>query len=538
MDFEAKQKKHLFIAIIVYAVLFLALLVISNLTQLIGWFYSLLRLFRPVLIGLVVAYLCNPFFRFFERKLFAKIKPMSLRRGISLVFTYLVVLLIIGILLMLIVPQLIQSIADFISDSNSNIDRSVAEINHLIAQLNDRLPAKETGEAAIPLLEAEKLKESVAEFFQSVNLDPKVLVQYINPEMIFSALNMAQDILFTVADVIFGLFISLYLLHTKEKRYAQIIRLRKVLFSDETNVQITKICETADRSFGGFIKGKMLDSAMVGVLVYIAISLMGVPYAILIAVIIGITDFIPVIGPFIGVIPTAVIILLTDPSKVIPFLICILIVQQIDGNIIAPKILGENTGVSSLCVMIAITTMGSLWGLVGMVIGVPLFATVLELTGSYLDQRLESKGLSTSTAGYYAPGSTPMEEGNETIFQRMQKKRILRLQQHDTGGAGDLSPLERFQLETYALGMKYGVFSKKNEEIPEEFVEEESELTAAVQEQLDQLAQQEAQEKQEAAFDAEKAEDASLAETQDEQASAPTFTEPEEPIIEHNEGDN
>lgn len=496
MEFETKRKKQLFAALGVYAILFLALLLISNLTDVVGWLYSILRLFRPLLIGLVVAYLCNPFFRFFERKLFAKIKPMSLRRGISLAFTYLVVLLIIGVLLMLIVPQLIQSIADFIADADSNIDRSVSEINHLITMLNEQLPKTETGESAIPLLGSEQLKKSVSEFFQTINLDSKTLLQFINPEMIFSALDMAQDLLFTVTDVIFGLFISLYFLHTKEKRYAQIIRLRKVLFSDDTNVQITKICETADKSFGGFIKGKMLDSAMVGVLVYIAISLLGVPYAILIAVIIGITDFVPVIGPFIGVIPSAIIILLTDPGKVIPFLICILVVQQIDGNIIAPKILGENTGVSSLCVMIAITTMGALWGLVGMVIGVPLFATVLELTGNYLDKRLESKGLSTSTAGYYAHGSAPVEEENETLFRRMQKKRLLRLQQHDTGGRGDLSALERFQLDTYALGLKYGVFSKKNEEIPEKFVEEENELTAAVQEQLEQMEAQEAEDQE------------------------------------------
>ena len=187
MEFETKRKKQLFTALGVYAILFLALLLISNLTDVVGWLYSILSLFRPLLIGLVVAYLCNPFFRFFERKLFAKIKPMSLRRGISLVFTYLVVLLIIGVLLMLIIPQLIQSIADFIADADSNIDRSVSEINHLITMLNEQLPKTETGESAIPLLESEQLKKSVSEFFKTINLDSKTLLQFINPEMIFSA---------------------------------------------------------------------------------------------------------------------------------------------------------------------------------------------------------------------------------------------------------------------------------------------------------------------------------------------------------------
>ena len=213
---------------------------------------------------------------------------------------------------------------------------------------------------------------------------------------------------------------------------------------------------------------------------------MGVPYEILIAVIIGITDVVPIVGPFIGVIPSAIIILLTDPSKVIPFLLCILIVQQIDGNIIAPKILGENTGVSSLCVIIAISVMGSLWGLVGMVIGVPLFATVLELTSEFLDKRLKKKGLSTDAESYYAYDIDPPpkeEEGN--LLQRMHRKKLLRLQQESAGGEGNLTAFERFQLDSYALAQKYQVLSKKNDVIPEGFAEEENELAEAAQEQLD-----------------------------------------------------
>lgn len=480
-----KQKKTLLLAVGIYAILFLVLLLISNFDALTGWLSRLLDLFRPLLIGLVVAYLCNPFFRFFERKLFVKIKPASLRRGISLFFTYLVVLLIIAILLMLIVPQLIQSIVDFIDDADANIDKTVSEVNNLIQMLNSRLSPKENGEPAIPLLNADRLKESASNFFKTVKLDSKELLKWLKPDLIFSAIDVAQALFKTVTDIIFGLFISLYLLQSKEKAYAQIIRLRKVLFSDETNVRITKVCQTADRSFGGFIKGKMLDSTMVGILVYFALLILDVPYEILIAVIIGVTDFVPVIGPFIGVIPSAIIILLTDPGKVIPFLLCILIVQQIDGNIIAPKILGENTGVSSLCVMIAITTMGAIWGLVGMVIGVPLFATVLELTSDYLDKRLEKKGL-RATEDLSLRAAEDAEETNQTIVQRLQAKKRVRLEQRAVGGAGDLDPMERFQIETYLLAQKYNVFSKKNATIPEGFVEEENELTSAIQEQLTQ----------------------------------------------------
>jgi hypothetical protein len=131
------------------------------------------------------------------------------------------------------------------------------------------------------------------------------------------------------------------------------------------------------------------------------ISIFQVPYAILIAAVVAVTDIIPVVGPFIGIVPAAVIILLTDPPKLIPFLLIILLIQQVEGNIISPKILGEQTGISSLCVIIAISVMGAIWGFAGMILGVPLFATVIELISDYLDGRLRKKGLPVQTE-YYA----------------------------------------------------------------------------------------------------------------------------------------
>ena len=222
------------------------------------------------------------------------------------------------------------------------------------------------------------------------------------------------------------------------------MRLRRALFSDEANAQITRFCGIADRSFGGFLEGKLIDSAIIGVLVYIALSIFKVPYAILIATIVGITDIVPVVGPFIGVIPSAVIILLTDPIKVIPFLLCILIVQQIDGNIIAPKILGENTGVSSLCVMIAITVMGAIWGLAGMVLGVPLFATVIELTNEFLNKRLQDKGLSTEI------DDNGTEEKKKPKFRR----KVVNL----ADGYGPLTKEERTHLLAFSLARKYDLY--------------------------------------------------------------------------------
>ncbi len=496
---ETMNKSKLFRVISIWAILFLVLLVISNVTSINAWINSLLYLFRPVLIGLVIAYLANSFFRLYEIRVFAKIRPFSLKRGISLLFTYLTILLIFAILIMLIVPQLLNSILDFINNADQHVDRTVGEINKLIDTLNERFSSEDPTKPTINSIDPEWVKTSVADFLKSIKLDTQTMLNFLNPGTVTSIVGVAENILRLTTDIILGLFISFYLLHAKEKRYAQVMRMRRALLPDLINATITRICTTADRSFGGFIKGKMLDSTMVGILVYIAISILGVPYAILIAVIIGITDFVPVIGPFIGVIPSAIIILLTDPGKVIPFLLCILIVQQIDGNIIAPKILGENTGVSSLCVMIAITTMGAIWGLVGMVIGVPLFATVLELTSNWLDKRLESRGLASSVETEDDSETAPSED-EKNLIGRIQKKYSIRNSSHVIGGKGSLTALEHLQIDSFRLLHKYRVNTNKPEELPSDFVEEEIALTEAAIEQVEEeIAAAEAEEAADAA---------------------------------------
>ena len=481
---ESKRKKQLLIGITVYVAVFLLILLIANLGHFNAWFDRVMLLLRPVLIGVVLAYLLNPFFRLFERKLFYKIQPNALRRGISLTFTYLTLLLIFVVLLLLIIPQLVDSILNFLDKATTHIDNTLSAVNNLIYKLNDLLPQAENGSGLIPPLDPEAIKVSFAELMKSIKLDSKMLMQLFNADTIDTIVNMASSLVSLITDTIFGLFISLYLLNTKERRYAQVMRLRKAIFSDKINEIITKICNTADRSFGGFLKGKILDSALIGILVYIAISIIGVPYALLIAVIVAITDIVPIIGPFIGVIPSAVIILLTDPTKVIPFLLCILVVQQIDGNIIAPKILGENTGVSSLCVMIAITTMGTLWGLAGMVLGVPLFATVLELTSEYLDKLLKQKGLPTDTESYASPELTMAAESGGTVFDQIRKKKSHRRAKATVGGEGNLTASERFRLDTYELAKKHRLFSENSEEILEQFAVENAALASAAEEEL------------------------------------------------------
>ncbi len=479
---ETTQKRKFLIGLVIYAVILLLFVAITSIAGINQWFAGVLRLFRPVLIGLVLAYLLNTFFRFYERKLLYKVKPHGLRRGLSLTLTYLTLFLIITVLLLLIVPQLVETVADFVNNADAFAQTALYDLNLVIDWINGFLPAKADGSPLLPPANPMHIRRTVEEFFESLMLNGKLLTQIVNAETIGTIVAVAENFFSLLTDILLGLFISLYLLNTKEKRYAQIMRFRHAVFSDQVNAVITRICSTADRSFGGYLKGMLLDSLMVGILVYIAISIIGVPYAILIAAVIGITNVIPIIGPFIGVIPTAIIVLLTEPAMVIPFVLCILVVQQLDGNIVAPRILGENTGVSPLCVMIAICTMGTLWGLAGMILGVPLFATVLELTGEILDKKLRQKGLPTDTELYYTPDLTEQHEGG-TVIDRMREKKI-RKRPVPVGGEGNLTATERFRLDTYELARKHELFSVKSEEILDRFAAEEAELAASAEEEI------------------------------------------------------
>ena len=406
-----------------------------------SFFAMIFRILRPVIIGAVIAYLCNPIFRMFEARAFSGIRSFTTRRVLSMIATYVVMALIVFILMMLIVPQLLASLLEFLENYEVLITDALANINGFLAQVNESLGL------SIPPIKTETLKNGLDWIVKNVDLSA-LMDRVLSGNTILLLFEYIEDAFFVITDIIFGLFISIYLLYGKERIYAQIMRTRKALFNHRINERITRVCTIADKSFGGFLRGKMLDSTIVGILVYIVISIMGVPYALLLAVLIGITDIVPVVGPWIGVIPSAVIVLLTDPIKVIPFLLAILVVQQIDGNIIAPKILGENTGVSSLCVMIAITVMGAIWGLAGMVLGVPFFATILELVSEFLNKRLEKKGLPTEI------------EYDEVDNVKKKKRRREPISLSD--GHGPLTKQEKTRLISFSLARKYDLWAEQS----------------------------------------------------------------------------
>ena len=205
-----------------------------------------------------------------------------------------------------------------------------------------------------------------------------------------------------VLNVVLGIFFAIYMLSSKEKLIAQTKKVIRAFSGERAYNSILEFGNFTNKTFGSYLIGKVLDSFVVGVVMFIACAFLRIPYAPLLSVLIAITNIIPIIGPFIGAVPGILIIFIVDPSKVIWFLIINVIIQQIDGNIIVPKVLGETTGLSSLWVLFSITVMGGLWGLFGMFISVPIFAILYMLLKVFVEKRLHTRELPVETEEYFS----------------------------------------------------------------------------------------------------------------------------------------
>ncbi len=397
---KAGRKALVFGIIAVVAIL---LYIVVNMPAVTSFCRNLITHTAPLLIGVALAYLCDPILRLYEYRIFRRMSKEGIRRGLSLLLTVLTVLAILALVVMMIVPQLIESITELVNNYETYLDKLLAFLNGIVKKVTAHLPVD------VDISSMERVKELLTDMYGSVD---EFLTQIVQSDFVKGLLNLSNiaDIgwktlttLFTgVKNVLLGLFVAFYILASKEKRTAQINKFRRAMFTDTQNQKIGSFVHLVDKSFGGFIYGKLIDSLIIGVLTFVLLSILNVsPYNMLIATFIGVTNIIPVFGPFIGAIPSFFIVLISNPSKALIFIILAIVIQQLDGNVIGPKILGDNTGVSSLAVIIAITICGSLWGIVGMLVGVPLFAVIIELVKRMLERRLEAKGQPVDTLSYY-----------------------------------------------------------------------------------------------------------------------------------------
>ena len=329
---------------------------------------KLTGILMPFIYGAVIAYLlkpvCNCVENFLRRLLPEKMGTAAnmLAVTISLLFGILVVYA----LIMMIVPQLITSVTTLYYTARNNLNDFVDWASHqeIIASNQKLLDFIETS--------YDNLQDTLD------NLVRTKLVPSVQSLLSGAALGVMSFVTF-LKNIVIGLIVSVYLLASRKKFGQQGKLILYSLVKPRWANLIMEEIRYADRMFGGFINGKILDSAIIGVLCYIACLIFKFPSALLVSVIIGVTNVIPFFGPFIGAIPATLLILIQNPIKALWFVRFVLVLQQVDGNIIGPKILGNTPGLSSFWVLFAILLLGGLWGFVGMIIGVPLFAVIYDV---------------------------------------------------------------------------------------------------------------------------------------------------------------
>ena len=329
---------------------------------------TLTGILMPFIYGAVIAYLlkpvCNSIENFLRRFIPEKMK--GLINALSVTFTILFGLLLVYALFMMIVPQLITSVTTLYYTAQRNFAKFVQWANHVEffeqnTQIMDLLnSAYDTVSTSIDTLVKTKLLPSMQNILSGAALG-------------------VLNVVVVLKNLIIGIIVAVYMLASR-KRFVQ--QGKMVLYSvvkPRWASLITEEVKYADRMFGGFINGKILDSAIIGVLCYIGCLIFKFPSALLVSVSFGVTYVIRFFGRFIGAIPATLLILIQSPIKALWFVLFVLVLQQLDGNIIGPKILGNTTGLSSFWVLFAILLFGGLWGFVGMIVGVPLFAVIYDV---------------------------------------------------------------------------------------------------------------------------------------------------------------
>jgi predicted PurR-regulated permease PerM len=234
------------------------------------------------------------------------------------------------------------------------------------------------------------------------------------------AVEYGEGLVTGVKNAVLGVFISVYVLISKERLQAQFRKICAAMLPDNKNRRFERYLLLTHRTFSSFFVGKLINAFIIMLLNFFAMLVLGLEYPLLISVIVGVTDIIPIFGPIIGAIPSFFILFIVDTRQALIFVIMVIIIQQIDGNIIGPKILGESTGISSLGVIVAIIVMGEYFGIIGMLVGVPVFAVATTIFKEYFETRLKKRGKATDTAEYYMQDSiVDPHERHVPVGQRM-----------------------------------------------------------------------------------------------------------------------
>ena len=373
-----------------------ALVVIfTNLPGFFGVLTALETILEPLIFGVVIAFLLNPIVRFVDSRLLplleqkTKLKPALIRnlsRAAGIFVGVVVAVLVLYAFFSMLLPQLYESVVGIVDNAETyytSIDRWVTTI------LEDNPEIQSYVDTALG-----KIYDFINNWITTTFLQD---VQKLLTTLTSSVVAFVKGFM----NFLIGFVASIYILWSKDTFQAQAKKMVVAACKPEAANHLLDLGSSINRIFSGFIIGKIIDSAIIGVLCYICMALMKMPYTALIATIVGVTNVIPVFGPFIGAVPSALIILLVDPLQAFYFIIFIIVLQQVDGNVIGPKILGNTVGISGFWVLISITVAAGIFGFAGMLLGVPVFAVIYLIISDIVNSALRKKQKTTITDEYY-----------------------------------------------------------------------------------------------------------------------------------------
>ena len=345
-------------------------LTLNNLGYFLGKIGVFIGIVSPFAGGIVIAYVLDPMVKFFYTKLF---KEKKKTRGFAILLAYLVAILLLVLLAWLVIPQIVDSIVMLFT----NFPGYIQSVQDMLGMVQERF--------GVDLSSATKMLDDSEAMVKEIYS----MASAAMPQIVASIGSVASNFV----AIFTSIAASIYMLADKEHLLHQLRTVTHAFLPEKAAENTLRICHYANVNFTGFFVGKIIDSAIIGVITFVAMAILRLDFALLISVFIGITNIIPVFGPFIGAIPSIFILLLVDPIQAVIFGVLILVIQQVDGNFIGPKILGSSIGISALWILFSIVVGGDLFGLVGMVVGVPLFATFYGLAREFVHYMLDKRGL-------------------------------------------------------------------------------------------------------------------------------------------------
>lgn len=342
--------------------------ILNNLGTVLGYTYKFVQIFYPFIYGIAIAYIIDIIMR-----LLSNIKLFSNHRALQILASYIIFLQVIILVLCAVIPQQIQSIQSLIDSK----DYYIEQVYQWIEAINNKL-GTQIDIGGILNLENSATNEKLGQ----------LLLKYSE-----TLVNTGTQLIQTVIQILTAFAASIYIVLDKYKLKRATLKLMHSMLNENVVEYLCKIVRIFDKQTTNFLVGKVFDQLIIGVLTFICMAIMGLPYSVLIQTIVGITNIIPVFGPFIGAIPGVLILLIENPIQAVWFGILIIIIQQLDGNFIGPKILGQTSNIQAFWILFQIVVGGNLAGVVGMILGVPIFVVVQTLLSEYQSKVLKNKGL-------------------------------------------------------------------------------------------------------------------------------------------------